>query len=211
MTYSIDVYNEPGKKTWTHELHEWIFSDDKINESLMHEYYRYQLHNSRIVRAHTKNRWEVSWSGKKIYSQKWHWTGRAWEKRSPLRKKWGIVFWPRKERNFTLKMPKKARRKAMCGLLTAKVKDNEIVGLESLLFANIKTKDAAVMFNNIWLNWTILLVLDKKDENIIKSVRNIAHVKYTYASHINPTDLLTHRNIICTIDALSAITDHLSS
>ncbi|NCQ82590.1 hypothetical protein GW750_07575 [bacterium] len=46
-------------------------------------------------------------------------------------------------------MPKKARRKAMCGLLTAKVKDNEIVGLESLLFANIKTKDAAVMFNNI--------------------------------------------------------------
>lgn len=209
MSYSIPVYSQQWEKIKTVTLDASVFNDEVVNHSLIHDYIRMRQNNSRLVIAHTKNRWEVSWSGKKIYSQKGHGTGRAWEKRSPLRKKWWVAFWPRSERNFSISMNKKAKSKAMAALLTLKVKDNEVTGLDALFLKQIKTKDATAVLQGLKLYKSILLVIPVNDETITKSFRNIPGVKYLIADHINPYDLLTHKNVIITEEALQRVTERL--
>ncbi len=59
MTYSVDIYNAKGKVIDAVELNQLIFSDEKINKDLIHEYYLLQQANARLPIAHTKTRSEV--------------------------------------------------------------------------------------------------------------------------------------------------------
>ena len=125
MTYNIDIYDKTWKVASKVTLNPDLFGDDKINESLIHEYYLLQRSNARIVIAHTKTRWEVAGSWKKIYRQKGTGNARAGDSRSPIRRTGWVVFWPRKERNYTKSMPKKAKKLALYGLLSQKAKNKE--------------------------------------------------------------------------------------
>jgi large subunit ribosomal protein L4 len=94
-------------------------------------------------------------------------------------------------------MPKKQRRKALFGALTLKVRDNEVVGLEDFTLETPKTKKAVEILNNLNLSGEkVLVVLPEKDENLIKSFRNIEGVKYILVNYINPYDLLTHKKVL---------------
>ena len=70
MWYTINIYDKTWKVVSKVTLDETMFSDDKVNNNLIHEYYLLQASNARNPIAHTKTRWEVSGSGKKIYRQK---------------------------------------------------------------------------------------------------------------------------------------------
>jgi large subunit ribosomal protein L4 len=70
MAYSVDVYNKEGKIVSKIELNAQLFSDEKVNKTLIQEFYLLQMANARTVIASTKNRSEVSGSGKKLYRQK---------------------------------------------------------------------------------------------------------------------------------------------
>ncbi|NOZ43822.1 MAG: 50S ribosomal protein L4 [bacterium] len=101
-----------------------------MNKSLIHEYYLLQMANARIAIAHTKTRAEVKGSGKKLYKQKGTGSARVGDKRSPIRRKGGVVFGPRKERNYTKDMPKKARKLALYGILSLRAKDGAILAFQ---------------------------------------------------------------------------------
>ena len=77
MVYSVDVYNTDGKIVSKVDLNADIFSDDKINKTLIQEYLLLQQANGRIAIANTKDRSEVSGSGKKLYRQKGTGNGRV--------------------------------------------------------------------------------------------------------------------------------------
>ena len=206
MWYTVDIYDKTWKVVSNLKLDESIFSDEKVNYNLIHEYYLLQSSNARVAIAHTKNRWEVAWSGKKLYRQKWTWNARVWDRRSPIRVGGWIAFWPRSDRNFTKYMNKKTRNLALNWLITLKAKDNELLWLKDFDLKEPKTKEAVEILTNIWLNNTkVLFVLNEKNENIIKSFRNINNVKYLLADYLNPKDLLEYDKVLFFESALNKI------
>ncbi len=211
MSYKLDIFNTAGEKVKTIDLPENIFNDDNINEDLIHEFVVMQLANARHPIAHTKTRGEVAYSGRKLYRQKWTGNARVWDAGSPIRRKWGVAFWPRNDRNFFKDMPKKQRRKALFGTLTLKVKDNELIGLEDFKLEQPKTKKAVEILNNLNLyGKKVLLVLPEKDENIIKSFRNIEGLKYILVNYVNPYDLLTHKKVVFLESSLNKLSEIFS-
>lgn len=197
MSYTVDVFNINWEKIDTRNLSDSIFNDDNINKKLIHEFVLLQLSNSRKNIAHVKTRWEVVWSWRKLFRQKWTWRARVGDAASPIRRHWWKSFWPRNVRNFTKDMTKKARKKALFGSLTLKAREWQLLCFDSFPFDNIKTKNAVSALDNNWLSWQkILLVVSKWDDIAIKSFRNIPNIKYIYVDYVNPYDLLTHNKIV---------------
>lgn len=206
MVYSVDIYNKEWKVVSKIQLNESIFSDSPVSSNLLHEHYLYQIANARASIANTKTRWEVAWSNKKLFKQKWTGNARAWEKRSPIRR-WGwIVFGPRSERNFSKSMNKKARRIAINWLISLKAKDSAILWLDDFDTKEMKTKNALLVLKNIWIEKEkVLFVMDKRDAIAEKSFRNIANVKYILVDYINPQDLMSYNKILFLQSALERI------
>ena len=123
MVYAVDVYDKNGKLTSKFDLDPELFSDEIVNPSLIHEYLLLQQANARNVIASTKTRAEVAGSGRKLYKQKGTGNARVGDKNSPIRRHGGVAFGPTAERNFEKTMTKKARKLALNGLLTLKVKE----------------------------------------------------------------------------------------
>jgi len=206
MWYTVDIYDKTWKVVSNLKLNNEIFSDDKINHNLIHEYYLLQTSNARNPIAHTKTRWEVAGSGKKLYRQKGTGNARVWDRRSPIRVGGGVAFWPRNERNYTKSMNKKSRHLALSGILTLKAQSKSIVWLKDFDMKEPKTKEALDVLTKIGLNKEkTLFVLSEKNINLIKSFRNLNNVKYLLADYLNPKDLLEYNKILFLESALNKI------
>lgn len=206
MAYSIDMYDKSGKVVGQVSCNEAVFNDNLVNQSLIHEYYLLQTSNARNNIACVKGRGEVNGTGKKIYKQKGTGWARAGGKQSPIRRGWWVAFGPRGVENYTKEMPKKAKKIALNGLLTVKVKDQEVCGLKDFAFTNPKTKEAATILKNMWLGTKkVLFVIDKNDENITKSFRNLPKVKYLLVDYLNPYDLLHSDKVVFLESAFNKI------
>ena len=205
MVYAVDVYDKQGKLTSKFELNPAIFADENVNPSLIHEYFLLQTANARNVIASTKTRAEVSGSGRKLYKQKGTGNARVGDKNSPIRRHGGVAFGPSSERNFEKTMTKKARKLALNGLLTMKVKEGVISGLDlDTMEPNTKVALSllAAMGN---AGKKVLLVLDKKEEGVVKSFRNIEGLKYLLVDYLNPYDLMHADAIIFLKPALEFV------
>ena len=206
MWYKIDIYDKTWKVVSNLTLDKEMFSDDKINKNLIHEYYLLQMSNARNPIAHTKTRWEVAGSGKKLYRQKGTGNARVGDRRSPIRVGWGVAFGPRKERNYVKSMNKKSRNLALNGLITLKAKDKSILGLKDFDLKEPKTKKAIEILTNIWLGQDkVLFVLNEKNTNLIKSFRNLNNVKYLLVDYLNPKDLMEYNKILFLESALNKV------
>ena len=206
MAYFIKVYDTKGQEIEEIQLNEKIFADENINSSLMHEFIVMQLANARYNIAKTKTRGEVKASGRKLYRQKGTGNARVGDAASPIRRGGWVAFWPTGEENYYKSMPKKQRRKALFSALTVKVKDNEVLALNSYDYNEIKTKNAIKVIENLWLSGEkTLIIIPGKNEIITKSFRNIPEIKVILASYINPYDLLTYKKVVFLKDSLSKI------
>ena len=149
MTYKINLFDTEWKKTKEVSFNSEIFNEKNVNEWLIHEFILMQLANSRNPIAHTKTRWEVASSWRKLHRQKWTWRARVWDAWSPIRRHWWVVFWPRNNVNYTKNMPHKMRVKALLWSIILKMKDGEVLWLDS--FNSSKTKEAANTISKLWL------------------------------------------------------------
>jgi large subunit ribosomal protein L4 len=207
MAYSVDVYNKEGKVVSKVELNTQLFSDEKINKTLIQELYLLQMANVRKVIASTKDRSEVRGSGRKLYRQKGTGNARVGDKNSPLRRHGGVAFGPTSARNFEKAMNKKTRKVALNSLIALKAKENELCGLVLTELAP-KTKDAITILSALSLSEKrILLVIKTKNEGIEKSFRNIPKVKYLLLDYLNPKDLLNAEKVLFLEDALLALNE----
>ena len=206
MWYTISVYDINWKEVEKKQLNEKIFNDKNINHSLIHEFVVMQFANKRYNIAHTKTRWEVAYSGRKLYRQKWTGRARVWDAGSPIRRHGWVAFGPRNNRNFHKDMPKKQRRKALFWSLTLKAQSNNIVWLDKFDFDNIKTKNAVSVLKNLSLEGVkTLVVIPEKEEIIYKSFSNIPTTKTILSNYINPLDLLTYKKILFVWNSLEKI------
>ena len=197
------LFSQEGKEKWTIELNETLFWQKEINEGLIHRALIYQLANARKVVAHTRTRWERRWSTRKIYRQKWTGNARMGSNRSPIRKKWGVVFGPRNNVNYSISMNKKERRKALFCALTSKIQDKKLVIVEDIKFDKIATKNMVWVFKKLPYEKNALLVIPSKNEIIEKSSSNIPYIKTITANYLNIADLLKFNTLVILKDSLN--------
>ncbi len=216
------VYNTAGKKTGTVALPPQAFGVP-WNATLVHEVVRGMQGNARASTAHTKTRAEVRGGGRKPWRQKGTGRARHGSRRSPIWRGGGVTFGPRSARDYSVKLNRAARAKALGAVLSQKIRDSETIFLDTLSFPAPKTKEAKevlVALSGIKGNEMLarkrknaaLVVLPARDAHSEKSFRNFGNVLVKQAKDINPVDLLTYKYAIMAgaEQVVSALTERLS-
>ncbi len=175
-----------------------------FREAVVHQALIRQLANARQGTASTKTRSEVAGSKQKLYQQKHTGRARAGSIRSPLRRGGGIIFGP-KPRSYRQGMPKKMRRLAIRSVLSAKVKDNELMVLDELRLEEPKTKEMAKILAALGIEASALIATSEPEENVIKSARNLPEVKTTPARLLNVVDITSHKILLMTEAAVRQV------
>ncbi|MFZ6035756.1 MAG: 50S ribosomal protein L4 [Patescibacteria group bacterium] len=193
--HTVPVYNQTGSKVGDVTLEDTLFNV-KVKPLVVQQAIRTIQANRRQPIAHTKDRSDVRGGGKKPWRQKGTGRARHGSSRSPLWIGGGVTFGPTKERNFSLKMNRKAKRAALFMGLTDKAQDKKIVVLDTLSLPSIKTKMLADMLKKLPVKKTVLLILPSVDQAVIKSARNIPSLTTIQASSLNIEAILKHEYML---------------
>lgn len=234
------VYNIQGEKVKEVDLNPAIFGVE-IKPELVQQAVVVSQANKRQVFAHAKDRSEVSGGGRKPWKQKGTGRARHGSSRSPIWRGGGITFGPSKVRNFSLKMNKKAKRKAVLMSLSDKAINEKIILLDKLELEQAKTKKFFEILQNVNLREkkakkksttskdekndkdkiekkakpkkvkSVLLVLSKKAENIQRAAKNIPRLITAQASSLNILDILKHQYLLMPLDSIAEIEKNLGS
>ena len=199
----LNILNVNGQNVGEIELAEAIFGVE-VNEHVLYEVVKNQLANKRQGTQSAKTRAEVRGGGRKPWKQKG--TGRA-RQGSTRSVQWvggGVAFAP-KPRSYRYTLPKKVRRLAMKSALTTKVQNSEIIILDQLNMDAPKTKEFVQILKNINANRKALVVTAEKNENVIKSARNIEGVQTSLVNTLNVYDILKYDSFIITTDAVKKV------
>jgi large subunit ribosomal protein L4 len=177
------------------ELSEQVFGVTP-NVAVLHQVVTAQLVNRRQGNASTKTRSEVSGGGKKPYKQKGTGRARQGSSRAPQFRHGGTVFGP-KPHKYHHDVPKKMRRLAIKSALSDKVANEQLIVLKELELEAPRTKEMLALLGNLPLNGRkVLMMLPRRDENIVLSTRNIPTAKVQHVSSINVVELLKHDCVI---------------
>lgn len=196
----VSVHNLTGKIVDHIEINEQVFGVP-FNEAVVHQAMVRQRANARQGTASTKTRSEVSGSTRKLFRQKGTGSARAGSLRSPLRRGGGVVFGP-KPRSYRQAMPKKMRRLALRCVLSAKVRDQELILLEQLKLDQPKTKEIAQVLAALGADSSALIVTAEPEGNVIKSASNLPRIKTMPASLLNVLDILSYKMLLMTVSAV---------
>ena len=183
------IYGLDGKEKGTATLPDELFAQ-QVHEHLLWLSVKRHLGNQRQGTAKVKTRGEVSGGGRKPWRQKGTGRARSGSNTSPLWPGGGRAFGP-KPRDYRTDMPKAQRRRALSSALSLKAGENAVSVIESLSFDAPKTREMAALLGRIGLgDKRTLLVLDRADENVVKSCRNLRNLRTTMAHQVNAYDLL---------------------
>jgi large subunit ribosomal protein L4 len=199
----VPVYSAEGQVIDQIELDESIFQVP-MNQAVVHQALVAQRANARLGTSSAKSRGEVSGSTRKLYRQKHTGRARAGSIRSPTRRGGGVAFGPC-PRSYRQRLPKKMRRLALRCLLSAKVADGELKVINSFGLDKPKTKEMGQLLEALGARFSALLVTAEADANVYRSARNLGKVKTLPAALLNVVDLLSHRALIMTVDAVRRV------
>ena len=157
----------------------------------------------------TKNRALVSGSGKKPWRQKGTGRARVGEIRNPLWRGGGTVFGPQ-PRSYDYALPKKVERGALRAALAQKLRDDEVVIVESLASAEARTKAAISLLKALGVEGKALLVDLQPDVNLSLSVRNLPGVQLLPSNRISARDVMDTRKVVVTRAAMEKLQDVLA-
>jgi large subunit ribosomal protein L4 len=200
------VYNLSGKKIEEIELSDAVFGAPK-NDALLHQVYVAQSGNQRSALAHTKDRSEVSGSGKKPWAQKGTGNARAGQKRSPLWRGGGITFGPTKDRNFKRKINDKMKRKAVLVALSEKLRSKNLLIVDEIKIKEKKTKLFASALKNLKIKGSTLVGLASSEKEIYLYSRNIPRVSPVPTSNLNVMDILNNKYLILSKESIKFLED----
>lgn len=206
----IKVYNQTAEFVHDLELSDKIFGV-KVNPELLHQALITQMSNERQVLADTKDRSEVRGGGKKPWKQKGTGRARVGSSRSPIWRAGGVTFGPTSDRDFSKKINKKMKQKAIFMALSDKIANDNLVVLDSLKLEEFKTKKfndiLSVVEKNILKNErrNVLIINDSKDDKVKYSARNLKGTEIINLENINIVDLLKYKNLLLTETAVKTL------
>ncbi len=212
------VYNIQGEKVKEIDLNDNIFNIE-VKPEVIHEVVVAQMANNRKPVAHTKTRGEVRGGGRKPWRQKGTGRARHGSIRSPLWVGGGVVFGPRNDRNFSKKINKKMRKKAILMALSDRFSESNAVIVDNLDINTPKTKEAVSMFANFFdkvfgsedkkdinsIGYKFLIIIPDTNENLILAMRNVPKVKIIRADSLNTKDLVDFPKLIVLEDSVKVI------
>ena len=190
------------------ELKEEIFGI-KTRPHLLHQTVVMQLNNRRTGTAATKSKGFVRGGGKKPWRQKGTGRARAGSIRSPLWVGGGTIFGPQ-PKDYSFRMPRKARREALLSALSLKHGDGKIIVLDRLELEEAKTKLMVKALTELKVA-SALVVIAQPDEKIERSSRNIPALKVLRVEGLNVYDLLRYEHLILTEGALKLLEERLAA
>src|SRR3990170_4073992 len=195
------LYDRTGASVGNVELNDELFAAP-VNVSVLHQVVTAQLAAKRIGTADTKTRGEVRGGGKKPYRQKGTGRARQGTKSAPHYRGGGAVFGPH-PRSYEQRLPKKMRRLALRGALTAKLGDEAIRIVDAFALERIKTRDFAGILTALKATGRILIVAPDTDEQLKLSTRNLPTVNVILADSLNVVDLIKADTIVIEQPALA--------
>jgi len=182
------LYDKTGKNVGSVELADSLFAAP-VNAAVLHQVVTAQLAGRRTGTADTKTRGEVRGGGKKPYRQKGTGRARQGTKSAPHYRGGGVVFGPH-PRSYEQRLPRKMKRLALRGALTAKLGDEAIKVIDTFALEAIKTRDLAAVLGALEARGRILVVAPSRDERLELSARNLPTVEIILADSLNVVDLL---------------------
>jgi len=203
---TLDVLNQSGDKVGQIELADAVFGAP-VKEHLLWEVVVAQLAGRRRGTASTLSRSEVKGSTRKLYRQKG--TGRA--RHGAVRASHfvggGAAHGP-KPRSYYKMPPKKVRKSALRSALSLRAGEKKLLVLQDLELGEIKTKKMAEVLKKLGIERG-LIVDDKGNLKLIKSVRNLPRSKYLAPEGLNVYDILRHETLVLTAPAAKKIEERL--
>ena len=200
------VYNAQGKKTGTIALPESVFSVP-WNNALMHQVVTGMLANARPSIAHAKMRGEVRGGGRKPWQQKGTGRARHGSSRSPIWRGGGASHGPRNDKNYSQNIPRKMRARALYAALSRKLRDGEVLFVDSFGITAPKTataKKALTMLSKVSgfeklaskSRNAALIALPDDSKVTAQSLRNIGNVTTVPLRDLNPVAILGNSYLI---------------
>lgn len=201
-----DVYNAQGKKVGSVDAPESIFGV-AWNDSLMHQVVTSMQGNARPTVAHVKNRSDVRGGGRKPWQQKGTGRARHGSIRSPIWRGGGVTHGPHATKSYMRAIPKKMRAKALYMALSRKLKDGEVIFIDTFGLSEPKTaaakKTLAALskvkgFEKLATKKknAALIALADKNAAAEKSFRNIGNITCADVRSINPVSVLGNSYIV---------------
>ena len=213
------MYNHQGKTVGNMELPAAFALP--WNADLVHQVVTSQASNRRPVVAHAKGRSEVRGGGRKPWRQKGTGRARHGSIRSPIWKGGGVTHGPTKERNFKKKINKKMASRALATVLSAKVRDRELVVMDQLSVSQPKTKEALLTLRNlskikpyadILGNRPRALVLIPNDSReLMRAFRNLPAVEIGRPENVTALDAMNRKYVVLPKAALETLMKRLSA
>lgn len=186
------------------DLPEALFGEE-LHESLLHEAARADLAARRRGTASTLSRAEVAMTTAKAWRQKGTGRARAGALSTPQRRGGGVAFGP-KPRRHTVKVNRKARRRALRSALSVHAARSSVAVIDEGAFDEPSTKQAAAALEKWGASGSVLVVIDADEVGTLKSFRNIPRVTVLPASAIGVADLLAHGSLAVSRPALEILT-----
>jgi large subunit ribosomal protein L4 len=199
----VDVTNLAGEVAGQIEVSDFVFGIEP-NTAVMHQALVRQHANQRRGTHSTLTRGEVSGGGRKPWKQKGTGRARQGSTRAPHWRHGGIVFGP-KPRDYTQEMPKRMRRLALRSVLSAKMRDGQIVIVDSFEGLEGRTKEMIAFLGRLGDARGTVIATREMLENVQRGASNVPEVKTLLVNYLNLHDLLKHARLILDRDAIAYI------
>ena len=187
------------------ELDDAVFGE-RFHGPVVHEAVRAEQNARRQGSASTLTRGEVAMTGAKAFRQKGTGRARAGALSTPQRTGGGVAFGP-KPRGYTVKVNRKARRRALRAALSLHAERGSISAVDPSKFDTPSTKAAAAALAGLAGEGAVLVVLTDGEENCLKSFRNLADVIVLHADQVGVADVIGAGRLVVSEAALARVTE----
>jgi large subunit ribosomal protein L4 len=195
------LYDRTGKSLGSVELADALFAAP-VNAAVLHQVVTAQLAGRRTGTHDTKTRGEVRGGGAKPYRQKGTGRARQGSRSAPHYKGGGVVFGPH-PRSYEQRLPRKMKRLALRGALTAKLGDEAVKVIDTFGLDAIRTRELVGVLGALEAKGRVLVVAPQRDEKLELSARNLPTVEVILADSLNVVDLLKADLIVIEQPALA--------
>jgi large subunit ribosomal protein L4 len=199
----LDIVNSENKKVGSVDLADDVFGG-RVNADLIWESTVHENAAARRGTHATKNRANVSGSGKKPWRQKGTGRARVGEIRNPLWRKGGTVFGPQ-PRSYDYALPKKVERGALRAALSQKIHDGRLVVVDALAVTETSTKAAVALLKTLGADGKTVVIDVSPDDHVTRSMRNISGVVTRASSRVTARDVMNADRIVATKAAIERL------
>ena len=199
------LYTKTGTEAGSVELRDALFAAP-VNEALLHQAVTAQLAARRIGTHDTKTRGEVRGGGAKPYRQKGTGRARQGSRRAPHYAGGGTVFGPH-PRSYEQRLPRRMKRAALHGALSAKFTDGAVKVVEDLAMDAIRTRELLGYLDALGASGHVVVVAPARDERLELSARNLPDVSILLADSLNVVDVLHADTLLITRPAVQTMAE----